>query len=235
MLIGTAIALAVSRGRHHPHPHLRPDARVHAGRQPGAAAPRGDRGALPRHGHDDVLYEGEPGSTKSLPVLQHMAALQAELERDPLVVRTASVADLVKTLHKTFNADDPDPLPPARHPGADVAAALPRRLAGVRALHRPLAVAVGGDGLPAQRRLGAASARSSATCSSGWRPIRRRSGEQVLIAGGVGPTVLAVNEHTTYGKLLNMLVVLSVIYLVSSLIMRSPRSGSTSSRRSWSP
>ena len=37
-------------------------------------------------------------------------------------------------------------------------------------------------------------------------------GEHVLIAGGAGPTVLAVNEHTTYGKLLNMLVVLAVIY-----------------------
>ena len=34
----------------------------------------------------------------------------------------------------------------------------------------------------------------------------------MLIAGGAGPTVLAVNEHTTYGKLLNMLVVLRVIY-----------------------
>src|SRR5262249_56208646 len=50
-------------------------------------------------------------------------------------------------------------------------------------------------------------------------------GEHVLIAGGAGPTVLAVNEHTTYGKLLNMLVVLTVIYLVSSAIMRSPAAG----------
>jgi predicted RND superfamily exporter protein len=50
-------------------------------------------------------------------------------------------------------------------------------------------------------------------------------GERVLIAGGAGPTVLAVNEHTTYGKLLNMLVVLVVIYAVSSIIMRSPAVG----------
>jgi len=47
----------------------------------------------------------------------------------------------------------------------------------------------------------------------------------VLIAGGAGPTVLAVQEHTTYGKLLNMLVVLTVIYLVSSVIMRSAAAG----------
>jgi len=47
----------------------------------------------------------------------------------------------------------------------------------------------------------------------------------VLIAGGVGPTILAVNEHTTHGKLLNTLVVLCVIYLVSSLMLRSALGG----------
>jgi len=46
-----------------------------------------------------------------------------------------------------------------------------------------------------------------------------------LIAGGVGPTVLAVNEHTTYGKLLNMLVVVATIWAVSSLMLRSPLAG----------
>jgi predicted RND superfamily exporter protein len=56
-----------------------------------------------------MLYEGEPGSAKSVPLLAHMAALQAEIERDPLTVRTASLADLVKTLNKTFNAEDPNP------------------------------------------------------------------------------------------------------------------------------
>src|SRR5207247_6514836 len=50
-------------------------------------------------------------------------------------------------------------------------------------------------------------------------------GVRVLIAGGVGPTILAVNEHTTHGKLLNTLVVLCVIYLVSSLVLRSALGG----------
>jgi predicted RND superfamily exporter protein len=47
----------------------------------------------------------------------------------------------------------------------------------------------------------------------------------VLVAGGVGPTILAVNEHTTHGKLLNMLVVLVVIALVSSVMLRSLQGG----------
>src|SRR6185503_14696887 len=50
-------------------------------------------------------------------------------------------------------------------------------------------------------------------------------GVKVLIAGGAGPTILAVNEHTTYGKLVNMVVVLLAIYGVSSTIMRSATGG----------
>ena len=56
-----------------------------------------------------ILYEGPPESVKQIPLLRHMDGLRAELERDPLVWRTASLGDLVKTLHKTFNSDAPDP------------------------------------------------------------------------------------------------------------------------------
>src|SRR5207249_2838813 len=51
------------------------------------------------------------------------------------------------------------------------------------------------------------------------------AGVRVLIAGGAGPTILAVNEHTTWGKLLNMLAVLATIYVVSSIVLRSPLGG----------
>src|SRR5262249_26508101 len=74
---------------------------------------RHDLEALERHFPGTVtmtvLYDGEPSSTKSLPVLRHAVALQAELARSPLGVGHASVADVVKTLHKAFNADDPTP------------------------------------------------------------------------------------------------------------------------------
>src|SRR5262249_56140478 len=50
-------------------------------------------------------------------------------------------------------------------------------------------------------------------------------GVQVLIAGGVGPTVLAVNEHTTYGKLLNTLALLAPLPLVPPISLRSPIAG----------
>jgi predicted RND superfamily exporter protein len=171
-----------------------------------------------------VLYDGEPGSTKSLPVLRHMEALQEEMEQSPLVVRTASVADLVKTLHKTFNSDDPKPY----------------RLPDTQELVSQLLFL--GDSPAFERFVERSQSRAVVTAylrsddSALVGPLVRHleqwvvdhpapDGERVLIAGGAGPTVLAVNEHTTYGKLLNMLVVLAVIYVVSSVIMRSPAVG----------
>jgi predicted RND superfamily exporter protein len=167
-----------------------------------------------------VLYDGPPQSTTQLPVLQHMAALQDELQRDPLVVRTASVADLVKTLHSIFNGDDPTPY----------------RLPDTQELTSQLLFL--GESPAFERFVDRSQARSVVSAylrsddSALVGPLVRHlqawlaahpapAGEHVLIAGGAGPTVLAVNEHTTYGKLLNMLVVLCVIYLVSSAIMRS--------------
>ena len=50
-------------------------------------------------------------------------------------------------------------------------------------------------------------------------------GVRVLIAGGVAPTILAVNEHTTHSKILNMVLVLLSIYAVSSIVLRSPLGG----------
>jgi len=56
-----------------------------------------------------ILYAGEPGSAKSVEVLKHMDALAADLASDPLVWRTATLADLVKGLHKAFNREDATP------------------------------------------------------------------------------------------------------------------------------
>jgi predicted RND superfamily exporter protein len=171
-----------------------------------------------------VLYEGEPRSTTSLPVLQHMAALQDEMQRDPLVVRTTSEADLVKTLHQVFNTDDPSPY----------------RLPDSQELTSQLLFL--GESPAFERFVNRSQSHSVVTAylrsddSALVGPLVRHleawvadhpppPGERVLLAGGAGPTVLAVNEHTTYGKLLNMLVVLAVIYLVSSVIMRSAAVG----------
>src|SRR5207249_2184230 len=171
-----------------------------------------------------ILYQGEQGSVRTLDVIRHVAALQEELGRDPLVVRTASLADIVKSLHKAFNADDPHPyrLPDSQELLAQLmflgdSPAFERFTD--RALSKSLVVAYLRTDDSA--RVGPLVRRAQAWLQDHPAP----AGTTVLVAGGVGPTILAVNEHTTYGKILNMLAVLCAIYVVSSLVLGSPLAG----------
>jgi predicted RND superfamily exporter protein len=171
-----------------------------------------------------ILYEGPAGSMKTVGVLQHMAALQAELERQPLVLRTASLADIVKTLHKTFASDAPDPY---RIPDDQELVSQLMFLGDSPAFERFTDRAY-------EKAVVSAYLRDddSAVVGPLVRGLERWAlthpapdGVTISIAGGAGPTILAVNEHTTYGKLVNMLVVLLAIYGVSSTIMRSATGG----------
>ena len=172
----------------------------------------------------NILYEGPPGSARTVGVIQHVAALQEEIDRDPLVLRTTSLADLVKSLHKTFNSEDPRPyrvpddqelLAQLMYVGESPAF---ERFTD-RGLSKVLLVAYLRDDDSA--RVGPLVRHAQAWVAAHPAP----DGVQVLIAGGVGPTILAVNEHTTHGKLLNTLVVLCVIYGVSSVMLRSALGG----------
>jgi len=171
-----------------------------------------------------ILYEGPPESAKSLPELQHLDGLRAELEQDPIVWRTASMVDLIKTMHKTFNADAPDPY---RLPDSQELLSQLMFLGNSPAFERfidreyahSLLVAYLRDDDSA--RVGPLVERARAWVAAHPPP----PGVQVLIAGGAGPTVLAVNQHTTHTKVLNILLVLTAIYLVSSLVLRSPLGG----------
>src|SRR5437899_12636417 len=171
-----------------------------------------------------ILYQGPPGSVRTLGLVRHLAALQDEIAGDPLVLRTASLADLVKALHRTFNADDPHPyrLPDTQELLAQLmflgdSPAFERFTD--RALSKSLVVAYLRTDDSA--RVGPLVRRAQAWLQDHPAP----AGTTVLVAGGVGPTILAVNEHTTYGKVLNMLVVLCAIYVVSSLVLGSPLAG----------
>ena len=171
-----------------------------------------------------VLYEGPPQSATTLDVLRHMEGLSAELARDPVVWRSASLVDLVKVLHRTFNTDDPNPY----------------RLPDNQALLSQLVYL--GSSPAFERFVDREYARTLLVTylrdddSSRIGPLLDRArtwtaahplpeGVNVLIAGGAGPTILAVNQHTTHTKVLNILLVLAVIYLISSLVLRSPLGG----------
>lgn len=171
-----------------------------------------------------ILYEGPPESVKQLPLLRHMDALRAELERNPLVWRTASLGDLVKTLHKTFNPDSP----------------VPYSIPDEQELVSQLIFL--GDSPAFERFIDRGYTKSllvaylTSDDSALVGPLVRHAqdwvdanpppdGIKVLIAGGVAPTILAVNEHTTHSKILNMLLILFSIYAVSSIVLRSPLGG----------
>jgi predicted RND superfamily exporter protein len=171
-----------------------------------------------------ILYEGPPESVKQLAQLRHMEGLAAELARDPLVWRTASLGDLIKMLHKTFNDDAPDPyrIPDDQELVSQLvffgeSPAFERFVD--RAHTKSLLIAYLRDDDSAL--VGPLLRRAQAWMEAHPAP----PGVRVLIAGGRAPTVFAVNEHTTHSKIINMLLVLAAIYLVSSLVLRSPLGG----------
>jgi hypothetical protein len=171
-----------------------------------------------------ILYEGAPGSARTLPVVQHLEALESEIARNPLVLRTSSMADLVKSLHKTFNSDDPNPY---RLPDNQELLAQLMFLGESPAFER-----FTDRGLSKSLLVAYLQSDDSARVGPLVRHVQEwlaahppPEGTKILVAGGVGPIILAVNEHTTQGKLLNMLVVLCVIYAVSSLMLRSALGG----------
>jgi hypothetical protein len=148
-----------------------------------------------------ILYQGSPGSMRTVPVLKHMAALQDELGRDPTA--PYSIPDDQQLLAQLMFLGES----PAFERFTDRAGGQGLVLAYLRTDD---SAAVG----PLVRRADAWLAAHPAP-----------PGVQVLVAGGVGPTILAINEHTTHGKLLNMLVVLCVIAVVSSIMLRSVLGG----------
>jgi len=171
-----------------------------------------------------ILYEGPPDSVKSVAQLRHMDGLRAELEADPIVWRTASLGDLVKTLHKTFNGDAPDPY---RIPDDQELVSQLVFLGDSPAFERFIDRGYTKSLLVAYLRtddsaqVGPLIERAQAWVAANPPP----DGTRVLIAGGAAPTVYAVNEHTTHSKIINMVLVLAAIYLVSSLVLRSPLGG----------
>ncbi len=171
-----------------------------------------------------VLYEGAPGDAKKVELLQHMDGLRAEIERDPLVWKTGSLADLVKMLHKVF---DPDAVNPYSLPEEQALVSQLMYLGDSPAFERftdrlqskGLLVAYLRDDDSA--RVGPLVRGAQAWVDAHPPP----AGVRVLIAGGGGPTVLAINEHTTRSKVLNMIMVLATIYAVSSVMLGSPLGG----------
>ena len=168
-----------------------------------------------------ILLSGEPGTMNTGPAVRLMQDLQGVFASDPNVLRTASLADLLAAVYRVFQ-------PGAKSVPDDSQVVAQLAFLGAspgfeRFTDRAYSKAVvwgylrDDDSFVVGRLLGRLREHLAAHPPP--------AGIRIGLAGGHGPTMLALNEHITNGKLYNILAVLSVIYLVASVILRSPLGG----------
>jgi hypothetical protein len=175
-----------------------------------------------------VLFEGDAeGALKEPAVLELMAGLQAHLTSVPGVSKTQSIADMVRLIYRALNGDDPayDRIPSTRRLVAQCL--LLYSMSGepddFDRLVNPTYTRALLRGFLANDQTQLVSRAVSAT-EAYLAAHPPPAGIHVEI-GGTGPTMLAMNEATIHGKLLNMLQVGSLIYVISALILGSAVGG----------
>ncbi|MGH7896801.1 MAG: MMPL family transporter, partial [Candidatus Binatia bacterium] len=169
-----------------------------------------------------ILLEGEPGSMKTPEALELASRLQKTMAAVPDVGRTSSIADIVYRTYEVFAPED----------AAKGAPTAPDLIAQLFFL---------GESPAFERFVDRAYSRSvvfgylNREDSALTRRVIDRVREtlaaeppktiRVSLAGGVGPTLLAINEDTVKGKMLNIAIVLAVIFLIASVLLRTPLGG----------
>jgi uncharacterized protein len=169
-----------------------------------------------------VLLEGEPGSMKTPEAYQLMSGLQQAMASEPDVGRTSSIADVIRRTYEVFAPEEAAKGPPTS----------PDLLAQLFFL---------GDSPAFERFVDRAYTHSvvSAYLNREDSGLTRRVIDRletylrahpprtihVSLAGGVGPTLLAINEDTVKGKILNIAIVLAVIFAIASVLLRTPLGG----------
>jgi predicted RND superfamily exporter protein len=169
-----------------------------------------------------ILLEGAPGSMQTPEAISVMMGLQKAMAEDPEVGRTSSVADLIRRSYEVFAPEEAgNDLPLDRELIAQLffladSPAFERYVD--RSYSRSVVLGfLDRDDTALTRRV---MARLEDYVQRHPSPNVR-----VLLAGGVGPTVLALNEHTVKGKVLNIVVVFAVIFTIASILLRTPIGG----------
>jgi predicted RND superfamily exporter protein len=169
-----------------------------------------------------ILLDGPPGSMQTPEAITVMTGLQHAMAADPDVGRTSSIADFVRRTYEVFAPEEAGAGLPLQR---DLIAQL-FMLADSPAFERYVdraysrSVVLGfldRDDTAVTRRV---MARLENYLRQHPPPTIR-----VSLAGGVGPTVLALNEHTVKGKVLNIAVVFAVIFAIASVLLRTPMGG----------
>lgn len=169
-----------------------------------------------------ILLEGEPGSMKTPEAMQLMRGLTATLAADPDVGRTSSIADIIQ---RTFEVFAPEEAAGGLPNDPNLIAQLfflANSPAFDRYVDRAYSRAV---------VLGFLSRQDSAATRRVLQQLENYLTQnpsdtiQVSLAGGIGPRVLALNEHTVHGKVLNIGIILIVIFTIATALLRAPFGG----------
>lgn len=169
-----------------------------------------------------ILLEGEPGSMKTLDAITLMTGLQQAMAQDPGVGRTSSIADIIRRTYEVFAPEEAANGLPAE---ADLIAQLfylAESPAFERYVDRVYSRCVV---LGFLNRADSALTRRVIGRLAGYVRTHPPNNIRVSLAGGVGPTLLALNDHAVKGKILNIAVVFAVIFAIASVLLRTGLGG----------
>jgi len=169
-----------------------------------------------------ILLDGPPGSMQTPEAITVMSGLQQAMAQDPEVGRTSSVADLVRRTYEVFAPEEAAAGLPLERELVAQLFMLADSPAFERYVDRAYSRAVVLGFLDRDD-----TALTSRVMGRLEEYVRRNPSPsiRVSLAGGVGPTVLALNEHTIKGKVLNIAVVFAVIFTIASVLLRTPVGG----------
>jgi predicted RND superfamily exporter protein len=170
-----------------------------------------------------ILLEGAPGSMRTPQAVALMSHLQQVMAAVPGVGRTSSIADIIRRTYEVFAPEEAVKGLPADDPALiGQLFFLGNSPAFERYVDRSYSRSV---------VLGFLNREDSALTRTVIRRLQQYldqhppQGLRVALAGGLGPTLLALNDHTVRGKVLNIVVVLAVIFIIASMLLRTPLGG----------
>ena len=166
----------------------------------------------------NILLEGDSGSMQTPEAIELMTGLQRAMAQVPGVGRTSSVADIIRRTYEVFAPEEAGNGLPADAALIGQLFFLGHSPGFERYVDRAYSRSVV---LGFLDREDSALTRAVVTRLEAYLAQHPPQHIRVVLAGGVGPTLLALNDYTVKGKLLNILVVFAVIFLIASLLLRT--------------
>ena len=169
-----------------------------------------------------ILLEGESGAMKSPEAIRLMRGLTRSMREDPGVGRTSSIADILERTYQVFAPEEAAGGLPEDANLISQLFFLASSPAFERYVDRAYSRSVVFGFL---NREDSELSRRVINRVEAYLAEHPPGTIRVSVAGGAGPAILALNEHTMHGKILNIAIVLAVIFTIASLLLRTSLGG----------